>query len=267
MQRRRGIIVGLALVAAACADMAAVPYRASVGSEPQLPPAKRELIPTVNIAEATGWPANTAPVSPAGLTVTRFAGGLEHPRWLHVLPNGDVLVAETAAPPRPEDGKGVKGFFMKIMMKKAGSAVPSANRITLLRDADGDGIAERREIFLQGLNSPFGMALIGDDLYVANTDAVVRFPYQTGDTRITAAATKVVDLPGGPLNHHWTKNIIASRDGSKLYATVGSNSNVGRERHRQGGRARRDLGNRFEKPYASGLRFRTSQPERPRLGA
>jgi glucose/arabinose dehydrogenase len=227
MQPRRGMIAGLlAVAAAACSGVATVPFQASVGPDPRLPPPTRELIPTVNIAEAKGWPANMAPVSPAGLTVTRFAEKLEHPRWLHVLPNGDVLVAESAAPPRPEDGKGIKGFFMKTLMKEAGSAVPSANRITLLRDADGDGIAELREVFLQGLNSPFGMALIGNDLYVANTDAVVRFPYQPGATRITAAATKVVDLPGGPLNHHWTKNIVASRDGSKLYATVGSNSNV-----------------------------------------
>src|SRR5688572_15560336 len=134
MQRRRRLIAGLlALAAAACAGVATVPFTASVGSDPRLPPPQRELIPTVNIAEAKGWPPNMAPVSPAGLTVTRFAGQLEHPRWLHVLPNGDVLVAESAAPPRPEDGKGVKGFFMKTMMKKAGSAVPSANRITLLR--------------------------------------------------------------------------------------------------------------------------------------
>ena len=271
MQRRLGIIAGLALVAAACGGVATVPYRASVGPEPQLPPAKRELIPTVNIAEAKGWPANTAPVSPAGLTVTRFAGELEHPRWLHVLPNGDVLVAETAAPPRPEDGKGVKGFFMKIMMKKAGSAVPSANRITLLRDADGDGIAELREIFLQGLNSPFGMALIGNDLYVANTDAVVRFPYQTGDTRITAAATKVVDLPGGPLNHHWTKNIVASRDGSKLYATVGSNSNVAENGiDQEAGRAaiwEIDVKARTHRIFASGLRNPNGLAWEPDSGA
>jgi glucose/arabinose dehydrogenase len=155
-----------------------------------------------------------------------FADGLEHPRWLYVLPNGDVLVAETNAPPRPEEGKGLKGAIMKRAMAKAGAAVPSANRITLLRDADGDGVAEMRGVFLDGLNSPFGMALVGQDFYVANSDAIVRFPYKGGETRITATATKVVDLPAGPLNHHWTKNVIASPDGSRLYVTVGSNSNV-----------------------------------------
>jgi glucose/arabinose dehydrogenase len=143
-----------------------------------------------------------------------------------VLPNGDVLVAETNAPERPEDGKGIKGWFMKKAMTKAGAAVPSANRITLLRDTNGDGAADIRAEFLKGLNSPFGMTLVGDDFYVANTDALVRFPYSEGQTQITASGTKVTDLPGGALNHHWTKNVIASDDGSKLYVTVGSNSNV-----------------------------------------
>jgi glucose/arabinose dehydrogenase len=166
------------------------------------------------------------PVAAAGLAVNAYATGLEHPRWLHVLPNGDVLVAESNAPPKPDDGKGIKGWFMKKVMKRAGAGTPSANRITLLRDADGDGVAETRTVFLAGLNSPFGMALINDSLYVANTDSIVRFPYRTGDMRITAPGAKLVDLPAGTINHHWTKNIVASRDGSRLYATVGSNSNV-----------------------------------------
>jgi glucose/arabinose dehydrogenase len=143
-----------------------------------------------------------------------------------VLPNGDVLVAETAAPERPDDGKGIKGFFMKKAMKRAGSAVPSANRITLLRDTDGNGVADRRSTLIANLNSPFGMALVGDALYVANTDALMRFPYREGDTAIAAPGVKVADLPGGTLNHHWTKNVLASADGTKLYVTVGSNSNV-----------------------------------------
>lgn len=158
--------------------------------------------------------------------MTLFASDLDHPRWLYVLPNGDVLVAETNAPPRPDDGKGIRGLVFNYFMKKAGAAVPSANRITLLRDADGDGIAETRSAFLTALNSPFGMALVGDVLYVANTDAVVRFPYSPGATSITASPVKVVDLPAGPLNHHWTKNLIAKADGSRLYVSVGSNSNV-----------------------------------------
>jgi len=142
-----------------------------------------------------------------------------------VLPNGDVLVAESNAPPKEEKG-GVKAWFMKQAMAKAGAGIPSADRITLLRDADGDGVAEQKSVFLENLFSPFGMALVGNELYVANADAIVRFPYAAGATRIDGAGAKVVDLPGGPLNHHWTKNVIASRDGTKLYATVGSNSNV-----------------------------------------
>ena len=143
-----------------------------------------------------------------------------------MLPNGDVLVAETNAPPRPDAGKGIKGFFFKRYQKKAGGAVPSANRITLLRDADGDGVAEVRTAFLSGLNSPFGMALVGNTLFIANTDAVVKVPYTNDATEIRDTPQKVADLPGGTLNHHWTKGLIASLDGAKLYAAVGSNSNV-----------------------------------------
>ena len=155
-----------------------------------------------------------------------FAGELDHPRWLYVLPNGDVLVAETNAPERPEDGNGLRGWFMRRFMRKAGAATPSANRITLLRDADRDGVAETRSALLTGLTSPFGMALVEDVLYVANTDAVVAFPYRTGDTTITATARKIVGLPAGRRNHHWTKSLIAAPDGSRLFVCVGSNSNV-----------------------------------------
>jgi glucose/arabinose dehydrogenase len=184
------------------------------------------MIPTVKVAPAKGWPAGVTPKAAAGRQVTAFATDLQHPRWVYVLPNGDVLVAETSAPKRPEEGKGIKGRAMSHFQKKAGSAVPSANRITLFRDADGDGVAELRSVFLDGLNSPFGMDLVGNTLYVANTDAVLRFPYRDGETRITSAGEKVVDLPAGARNHHWTKNLLASKDGSKLYVTAGSNSNV-----------------------------------------
>ncbi|MBB6095907.1 glucose/arabinose dehydrogenase [Povalibacter uvarum] len=199
---------------------------ASTGPNPQLPEPKASVLPVVKIAPAVGWPEGTTPKAAEGLAVNAFASGLDHPRWLYVLPNGDVLVAETNAPPRPEDKKGLKGWAMKQAMKKAGAAVPSANRITLLRDADGDGKAELQTPFLQGLNSPFGMALSGSTLYVANTDGLMRFTYKPGATSITDKGTKVADLPGGDLNHHWTKNVIANADGSKLYVTVGSNSNV-----------------------------------------
>jgi glucose/arabinose dehydrogenase len=222
------LLVGLLILnLGACSEMATLPEQAGVGPHPTLPSPHPTLFPTVNIAPAKGWPAGATPTAAAGLAVSAFATGLDHPRWLYVLPNGDVLVAETNAPPKPEDRKGIKGWIMKLLMKRAGAAAPSANRITLLRDAHGDGIPETRTVFLQGLNSPFGMALVGNDLYVAATDGLVRFPYHTGETHITAPGVKVIDLPAGPINHHWTKNVIASRDGSRLYVTVGSNSNVG----------------------------------------
>jgi glucose/arabinose dehydrogenase len=213
-----------ALLLAACGERATIPVEAGYGPNPTLPPPNRTLLPTVLVAPAKGWSENAQPVAAPGFAVTAFARGLDHPRWLYVLPNGDVLVAESAPPPK--ETKGIRARVMKFFLQRAGSAVPSANRITLLRDADGDGIAETRHKFLEGLNSPFGMALNGETLYVANTDAIVRFPYRQGDTRIDAAGTQVAALPAGPINHHWTKNIIFSRDGTRLYATDGSNSNV-----------------------------------------
>ena len=217
------VLAGLA----ACGSMAVSAPNTGVGPNPVLPPPEKSLVPTVHVAKAIGWPAHVKPVATAGFNVTAFAAELDHPRWLYVLPNGDVLVAESNAPPKPEDGKGIKGAVMKLVMKRAGAGVASANRITLLRDANGDGLAETRSTFLTGLNSPIGMALVGNELFIANADAIVKVPYVTGQTKIGVAPVKVTDLPGGPINHHWTKNIIASADGSKLYATVGSNSNVG----------------------------------------
>ena len=212
----------------ACSHEARLPVSAGIGADPVLPPPPpKSLIPTVNIAPAKGWPSGARPTAAEGLTVTAFAEDLDHPRWIFVLPNGDVLVAETNAPPKPEDYKGIKGRIMKKAMKKAGAGGPSANRITLLRDSDGDGSAEFQTIFLEGLNSPFGMALVGNGLYVANTDAVMRFTYREGQTRITEPGVKITDLPAGPINRHWTRNIIADGDGKSLYVTVGSNSNVG----------------------------------------
>lgn len=211
----------------ACGEVAKLPVEAGMGPDPQLPPPNTTLIPTVNTAKAVGWQAGAQPTPAAGLAVTAYASGLDHPRWLYVLPNGDVLVAETNAPPKPEDAPGgIKQWATGLVMKRAGAKTVSANRITLLRDANHDGVAETRTILLQDLNSPFGMALVGDHLYVANADAVVRFPFTPGQTHITAPAEKVTDLPAG-LNHHWTKNLIASPDGSRLYVSVGSNSNVG----------------------------------------
>ncbi len=223
---RRVIVVATVVAAAGCGSAARLPVSDGMGPQPVIPKPRRSLLPTVNVVTARGWATGEKPVSAAGTAVAAFATGLDHPRWLFVLPNGDVLVAETNAPVRPKDARGIKGWFFKRYQKKAGGAVPSANRITLLRDADGDGVAEVRSALLEGLLSPFGMALVGDSLYVANSDALVRFPYLDGDTKITAPPTSVTDLPAGPINHHWTKSLIASADGSKLYVGVGSNSNV-----------------------------------------
>ena len=224
---RIALIAALAALPMAANAAAPVPPGIGFGPHPVLPEPQTSLLPTLKIAPAKGWPQGARPVAAPGLAVRAFAEGLDHPRWLYTLPNGDVLVAETNAPPKPDDGKGVRGFVQKKIMSRAGATVPSPNRITLLRDKDGDGVAETRTIFLKGLNSPFGMTLVGGDLYVADTDAILRFPYKTGDTGIVARGVKLVDLPAGTINHHWTKNVIASRDGKYLYATVGSNSNVG----------------------------------------
>ena len=252
-------------------ESATLPFKAGTGLQPTLPAPTRSLIPTVHIAPAKGWPPGVTPSPVAGLAVNAFATGLEHPRWIYVLPNGDVLVAESNAPPKPEDGKGIKGWIMKKVMQRAGAGVPSANRITLLRDADGDGVAETRSVFLAGLNSPIGMALVGRDFYVANTDAVMRFPYAAGTTSITAPGTKIADLPAGPINHHWTKNILASRDGSRLYATVGSNSNVAENGiDQEAGRAaivEIDLASGRSQPMASGLRNPNGMGWQPQTGA
>ena len=243
---------------AACGDIASLPPAAGMGPTPTLPQPKSGLIPTVKIAPAKAWPEGLTPKPMAGLAVTALARDLDHPRWVYVLPNGDVLVAESNKPPQEERPFSIKRWVMGVVMKKAGAGVPSANRITLLRDANGDGVAETRSVFLQGLNSPFGMALVGSNLYVANADAIVRFPYEAGQTQISAAGVQVTDLPGKPLNHHWTKNIIASQDGSKLYATVGSNSNVGENGMEiEAGRAaiwEVDLQTGQKRLFASGLR-------------
>ena len=227
MSSRSLMIASLAaLTLAACGGPAALPPESGFGPDPVLPAPSRSLVPQVNVADAVGWPEGRTPVAAEGLRVQAFASGLDHPRWLYRLPNGDILVAESNAPPKPEGKEGgLRGWIQGLFMKKAGARVPSADRITLLRDADGDGVAELKTPVIENLMSPFGMALVGDRLYVANADAVVAFPYQTGQTRIEAAPAKVADLPAGR-NHHWTKSLVASADGSRLYVGVGSNSNI-----------------------------------------
>jgi len=217
-----------ALLLGACGETAKLAADTGYGANPPLPEPVETVMPTVKVAPAKPWAPGTTPTAAQGTTVRQFAADLDHPRWVYVLPNGDVLVAESNAPDRPlrDELLGIKGKVMGMVMKRAGAATPSANRITLLRDADGDGVAELKKVFLKDLNSPFGMALIDDELFIANTDALVKVPYQTGDTQASGPVTHVADLPGGPLNHHWTKGLLASADGSRLYVSVGSNSNV-----------------------------------------
>jgi glucose/arabinose dehydrogenase len=217
----------LTLSVAAC-DSAELSEEQTQGPNPTIPPASEGLVPTIHLARAIGWPQGGTPKPADGLSVAAFASGLDHPRWLYVLPNGDVLVAETNAPKQEEAAfGGIKGLIFQWALNFAGAGVPSPNRIVLLRDADGDGVAETRSNFLEGLNSPFGMALIGDKLYVADTDALLRFDYADGATEIKGEGTKIADLPAGPINLHWTKSLAASPDGSRLYVGVGSNSNAG----------------------------------------
>jgi glucose/arabinose dehydrogenase len=242
----------------------------SYGASPELPAPQSSLIPTINVATATSWPNGAKPTAANGMAVNAFATGLDHPRTVYVLPNGDVLVAESNAPPKPDDAKGIGGWAQKFFQKQAGAVTPSANRITLLRDSDGDGVAETRSVFISGLNSPFGMVLVGNDLYVADTDAIMKFPYHEGDTKITAAGVKLADLPAGTINHHWTKDITASPDGTKLYATVGSNSNVGEN----GIEAEKDRADVLEvdresgkwRVFASGLRNPNGPSFQPQSG-
>lgn len=209
----------------ACSSGPAMPPEATYGANPPIVAPHKSLFPTLRIAPAKGWPEGVKPTPAAGLAVAPFATGLNHPRWLYVLPSGDVLVAETNGP--PSKPRSIKEWFAQAAMKRAGAGVPTPNRITLLRDADGDGVAETRTVFLQGLNSPFGMALLGDQFYVANTDAVLRFPYAPGATQITGQGQQVLALNAVAPDYHWSRNLIAAPDGSKLYVTVGSNSNIG----------------------------------------
>ena len=255
---KQAILISGFLLLAACGEMAKQPISSGIGTNPLLLPPNKTLIPTIHIAPAIGWPKLATPIAVSGTRVSAFASGLDHPRWLYVLPNGDVLVAETNAPPKPDDGNGIQGWIMGLVMKRAGAGVPSANRITLLRDTNNDGVADVRLAFLEGLHSPFGMALVGDKFYVANSDAIIRYNYTDGIKQISEPSERVMDLPAGRINHHWTKNIIANTDGTKLYVTVGSNSNVAeRGMQAEEGRAsilELDIATGASRIFATGLR-------------
>ena len=218
------LIVALAIAVFALSrpDVARLPVDAVTGAKPRISDARIQNVPTIGVASVVGWQGNATPVAAPGLAVNAFATGLDHPRWLYQLPNGDVLVAETNSPPRAT--RGFTDVVMKWLLARAGAGGTSANRITLLRDTNGDGVADVRSVFLTGLSSPFGMALVGDRLYVGNHDALVAYPYRTGDTRITAAPETIIALPGG--GNHWAKDIVASPDGKLIYVGVGSTSNI-----------------------------------------
>ncbi len=226
----------------------------AVGAAPLIPAGRAQgRIPTLKMPTARGWAAGQTPLAAPGLQVNAFATGLKHPRWMHVLPNGDVTVAEALFEPGPV--KSIFGHAVVATMRRAAAIGPSPNRITLLRDADGDGIAESREAFMQGLRQPFGMALVGDTFYVGHTDGVDAYPYTTGATRIAAAGTKLTTYPGGG---HWTRSLLASPDGQKLYVGVGSLSNIGESGLEvEAGRAciyELDLSSGRQRIFASGLR-------------
>jgi glucose/arabinose dehydrogenase len=275
MTTRSGLLKTGALLAAAfaagCGESAQLTVADGTGPAPQLPAPSRSLIPVVDIAPAVGWADGGVPDAVDGLEVVAFARDLDHPRWLYVLPNGDVLVAETAAPERESSRTGLKGLIMAKAMKTAGSSTPSADRITLLRDSNGDGEPELRTTFAADLHSPFGMVLVGDEFYVANTDSLVRFDYARGATALTQPPERVAELPAGEINYHWTKNVVASRDGRRLYVTVGSNSNVG-ERGLEQERDRAailaiDPTTGSTSVYASGLRNPNGLAWEPQTGA
>ncbi len=220
------LLSGSLLCLAGCNDGSGDPG-AEMGSNPNLPPIHQFLLPPMHIARVVGWSGNETPTAAQGLKVSAFAKDLQHPRSLYTLPNGDVLVVESKAPPaatikRPKEI--VMGWVEK--WATSGGKTGESNRITLLRDSKGNGAPDTRSVFLDHLKSPFGVVLVGNDLYVANTDAIVRYPYREGETKITDPGTTLTPLPGGPIDHHWTKSLTASPDGTKLYVGVGSNSNI-----------------------------------------
>ena len=237
-------------------DVAQLPLDAVTGTTPQITAGREQIFPTIKVADVDRWKAGEAPVAAPGLVVERFAEGLDHPRNLYTLPNGDILVAETNSPPRKTGG--IEGFVMTWLMGKAGADVPSANRITLLRDANGDGKAELKTPFITGLNSPFGMVLIGDTLYVANTNGLLAFPYKGGDTKIAVKGKELTKFNALAPNNHWSRNLAASPDGKKIYISVGSNSNIGENgMEKEKGRAmvfEYDIAKDKKIPFAIGTR-------------
>jgi glucose/arabinose dehydrogenase len=261
------LLLALAPVLTGCDQQAGDPS-AQYGADPKLPPPEQYIVPPMRIAVAAGWGKDQMPVVAAGLQVKAFATDFRHPRVVYPLPNGDVLVVETNGPKAPIYRP--KDYIEGMIKKLSGSGAPAGNRIILLRDADGDGIPETRTVFIDHLNSPFGVVLVGNDLYVAATDAILKFPYVPGDTHIAAPGEKLTDLPAAPINHHWTKSLTASPDGSKLYVGVGSNSNITENGiEAEVGRAaiwEVDRATGLKRIYASGLRNPSGLAFEPQTG-
>ena len=261
------LVGGVGWYAVGRADVARLPLEAVTGAKPRITDPREQLIPTVRIAEPIGWQGDAKPTAASGLAVNEFARGLDHPRWLYALPNGDILVAETNGPPNQLSG--IKGFVMKQMMASAGAGTPSPNRITLLRDSNGDGVVDTRAALLSGLNSPYGMALVGDRLFIGNHDALVAYPFSVGQTTITAKPELIARLPGG--GNHWAKNIVASPDGKAIYVGIGSTSNIGEngmdlEKNRAA-ILEVTLATKATRIYASGLRNPVGMAWEPRTNA
>ncbi|WP_027554121.1 sorbosone dehydrogenase family protein [Bradyrhizobium sp. Cp5.3] len=267
----RLLLCGSLQCLAGCNDGSGDP-KAQIGANPSLPDIQQFLLPPMHIARIVGWKKDEAPTVAQGLQAKPFATGLQHPRVPYVLPNGDVLVVESKAPKaaaikRPKE---IVMNWVESWATSGGDTGPS-NRITLLRDSNGDGVPDTQSVFLDHLNSPFGVALVGNDLYVANTDAIVRYPYTEGDTKITAPGTVLTQLPGGPIDHHWTKSLVASPDGSTLYVGVGSNSNItenGMEaEHNRAAILQVDRATGRWRIFASGLRNPNGLSFEPQSGA
>lgn len=260
-----GTLSVLSILALSGASFGQSEPKTSFGEKPELPAPEKSWVPTIKWASTAPWPEGATPKAADGLSVKAFAKELKHPRWLYVLPNGDVLVAESSTEASPSWSP--KSLAQTWVQRQAGAIVENANRISILRDTNGDGVADEQSVFLEGLRQPFGMALIGDQLYVANTDSVVRFPYKRGDKKITDKGTKLVDIPVG---HHWTRNLLPNADGTKLFVTVGSGSNIG-ENGLESEKERAtiwelDLASNRHRIFASGLRNANGMAIEPSTG-
>lgn len=266
MAHRTVLAAALTALLASCDQGASIDPQKQVGPDPELPKAQNFLMPPMQVPEGVAWKEGEMPKVAQGLKIEKVADGLQHPRQLYVLPNNDILVAEANAPVKPTTRP--KQLVMGVVQKASGKGGPGGNRITLLRNVNGKW---EKHKFIENLHSPFGIQLIGNTLWVANADSLVKFPYQEGETEIRSPGETVTELPGGPINHHWTKSLLASPDGSKLYVGVGSNSNItengiGAE-YRRAAVLEVDAATGASRIYASGLRNPTGLQWEPESGA